>query len=127
MLTGGLDIALVGCPRGCLLGGLLAPAVHHSGRSTIASNAAANSLTNATHLAAFVVASFLLPIGAAGLAHLAYRRTPWLATIGGLLGTVGWLPFSPLPTPHTLPSTIAPPPDISPYPTLLDRFTPRTR
>ncbi len=118
-----LAIAIVGGPLGYLLGGLLAPAVHHSGRSTIASNAAANSLTNATHLAAFVVASFLLPIGAAGLAHLAYRRTPWLATIGGLLGMVGWLPFSALTALDALAATMAHLPDSSSYAALLDRFT----
>lgn len=91
-----LAVAIVGGPLGFLLGGLLAPAVHNSGRSTIAANAAANPVINATHLAAFAVASFLLPIGAAGLAYLAYRRTPWLPTIGGLLGVAGWLPFAAL-------------------------------
>lgn len=77
-----LAATIVGGPLGYLIGGLLAPAIHTSGRSTIDANAVANPATNAVHLMAFVVASFLLPVGAVGLAYLAYRRTPWLATIG---------------------------------------------
>jgi hypothetical protein len=46
----------------------------------------ANPATNAVHLVAFVVASFLLPIGAVGLAYFAYLRPPWLAVRGGLFG-----------------------------------------
>jgi hypothetical protein len=118
-----LAAAIVGGPLGYLLGGLFAPAVHTSARSTITANAAANPVANTTHLAAFVAASFLLPIGAGGLAYLAYRRTPWLATIGGLLGVVGWLPFSALAALDALALTMAHLPDSSSYAMLLDRFT----
>ncbi len=91
-----LAVAIVGGPLAYLLGGLLAPAIHDSGQASIAANAAANPTSNALHLAAFVLASYLLPIGAIGLAGLAYPRAPWLATIGGLLAVVGWLPHSAL-------------------------------
>src|SRR6266542_3377640 len=76
-----LAVAIVGGPLAYLLGGLLAPAIHDSGQASIAANAAANPTSNALHLAAFVLASYLLPIGAIGLAGLAYPRAPWLATI----------------------------------------------
>lgn len=89
-------VAIVGGPLGYLLGGLLAPAIHDSGPATIAANAAANPAGNAMHLAAFVLASFLLPVGAAGLGDLGYRRNPRLALGAGLLGVLGWLPFSAL-------------------------------
>jgi hypothetical protein len=89
-----LAVAIVGGPLAFVLGGVLAPSIHDTGQSSIAANAAANPIANAVHLAAFVLASYLLPIGAVGLARLAYRRTPWLAAIGGLLAVVGWLPFS---------------------------------
>ncbi|XAS67698.1 hypothetical protein V3C33_20175 [Micrococcaceae bacterium Sec5.7] len=118
-----LATAIVGGPLGYLVGGLLAPAIHGSARSTIDANAAANPVTNAVHLTAFVVASFLLPVGAAGLAHLAYRRTPWLASIGGLLGVLGWLLFSALAALDDLANTMAHVPDRSSYVALLDRFT----
>ncbi len=91
-----LAVAIVGGPLAYLLGGLLAPAIHDSGQASIAANAAANPTSNALHLAAFVLASYLLPIGAIGLAGLAYPRAPWLATIGGLLAVVGCLPHSAL-------------------------------
>ncbi|MGH7921008.1 MAG: hypothetical protein ACREQM_13850, partial [Candidatus Dormibacteraceae bacterium] len=118
-----LGVAIVGGPLGYLVGGLLAPAIHASGQATIDANAAAGSVTNAAHLVAFVVASFLLPVGAAGLGLLAYRRTPWLATIGGLLGVVGWLPFSALAALDDLARTIAQLPNRHGYAALLDRFT----
>jgi multidrug transporter EmrE-like cation transporter len=118
-----LAVAIVGGPLGFFLGGLLAPAVHNSGQSTIAANAGANPAINVTHLAAFAVASFLLPIGAVGLAYLAYRRAPWLATIGGLLGVAGWLPFAALTALDGLAATMAQLPDSGSYAPLLDRFT----
>jgi hypothetical protein len=91
-----LAVAIIGGPLGYVVGALLIPAVHASGLATIEANAAADSLTNGTHVSAFVVASFLLPIGAAGLAFLAFPAAPWLATVGGLLGVVGWVPFASL-------------------------------
>jgi hypothetical protein len=116
-------VAIVGGPLGYLLGGLLAPAIRGTGQANIAANAAANAAVNAVHLAAFMVASFLLPIGAFGLARLAYPGSPWLATAGGLLGVVGWLPFSALAALDDLTATMAAPPDSGSYPVLLDRFS----
>ena len=118
-----MAVAVVGGPLGFLVGGALAPGVHVSGQATIAANAAANPVANAVHLAAFFVASFLLPIGAAGLAYLCYGRTPWLATIAGLLGVTGWLPFSALTALDDLGSAMATMPDSGAYAALLDRFT----
>jgi hypothetical protein len=40
--------------------------------------------------------TFLLPVSVLGLAGLAVGRSPWLATIGGGLGLIGWLPWSAL-------------------------------
>jgi hypothetical protein len=70
-----------------------------------------------------VLASFLLPIGAVGLAQLAYPGAPWLATIGGLLAVVGWLPFSALAALDDLASTMAQLPNGASYAGLLDRFS----
>jgi hypothetical protein len=91
--------------------------------ASIAASAAANPIGNAVHIAAFVLASFLLPIGAVGLAQLAYRRTPWLATIAGLLAVIGWLPFSALAALDDLLSTMTRMPDSDSYTALYDRFT----
>lgn len=118
-----LAVAIVGGPLSFLVGGVLSPSIHDTGRSSIAANAAANGITNAVHLAAFFLASFLLPIGAIGLAHLAYPRTPWLATIGGLLAVVGWLPFSALTALDDLTSTMAHLPNSGSYAELWDRFS----
>lgn len=123
LLQVGLAVGIVGGPLGYLVGGLLSPAVHLSGQSTIAANAIANPVGNAAHLVAFVVASFLLPVGAFGLAQLAFRRTPWLATVAGVLGVVGWLPFPALAALDDLALTMAHLPDSGSYATLLDRFT----
>ncbi len=96
LLRGAVAVAIVLGPLGYLVGGLFAPAIHEPGHATILANANASSVTNAVHLVAFFIASFLLPIGVVGLAYLAYGRTPWLATVGGMLGVLGWLPFSAL-------------------------------
>lgn len=118
-----LAVAIVGGPLAFLLGGVLSPSIHDTGQASIAANAAANGTTNAVHLAAFVLASFLLPIGAVGLAHLAYPRAPWLATIGGLLAVVGWLPFSALAALDDLTSIMAQLPNSGSYAELWDRFS----
>lgn len=89
-------VAIVGGPLGYLIGGVLEPVGHANGRVTITANATANPTVNAVHLVAFVIASLLLPVGVAALAYLARRRAPWLAVIGGILGVLGWLPFSAL-------------------------------
>lgn len=116
-------VAIVGGPLGYLVGGLFAPAIHVSGSSTILANLAAPNGTNALHLVAFVVASFLLPVGAAALAYLAYRRSPWLATVGGVLGVIGWVPFSALAALDDLANTMAHLPHRGAYAPLLDQFT----
>src|ERR1700716_329159 len=67
-----------------------------NGAANIAANAAANPLTNQLHVATYVLETFLLPLSVLGLSGLAIRRSPWLATIGGGLGLVGWLPWSAL-------------------------------
>ncbi|MCZ9880198.1 hypothetical protein [Arthrobacter sp. B2a2-09] len=58
-----LAIAILGGPLGYLIGGLLAPAIHISGSSTIDANTAVDPTANNAHLAAFVLASFLLGDG----------------------------------------------------------------
>jgi hypothetical protein len=88
-----LAIATVGGPAGYLVGSLLEPAVHAPGAQAIALNAAASPLSNGVHLAAYVLASFLLAPSAVGLAVVAFPRAPRLATAAGLVGVLGWLPF----------------------------------
>lgn len=118
-----LSVAIVGGPLGALVGGVLAPAIHGSAAQTIAANAATNPVRNDAHVVAFFVASYLLPLGAAGLAQLAYRRTPWLATIAGLLGVLGWIPYAALTALDDLARVMAGQPGGAAYGTLLDRFT----
>jgi hypothetical protein len=67
-----------------------------AGAANIAANVAADPTTNQLHIAVYVLETFLLPLSALGLAWLAIRRSPWLATIGGGLGLFGWLPWSAL-------------------------------
>lgn len=117
-------VAIVGGPLGFLVGGALSPSIHVSGTDTIAAYTGASPVLNGIHLAAFVVASFLLPVGAAGLAVLAHRAAPRLATIGGLLGVLGWMPFSALTALDDLPTAMAGLPDSAgSYAVLLDEFT----
>lgn len=91
-----LAVSVVAGPVGFAVGGLLEPAVHASGEVTIAGNAAEPAAANVAHLVGFVAASFLLPVSMVGLAALAYPKRPWGATIGGLLGVLGWLPLAAL-------------------------------
>ena len=67
-----------------------------AGAANIAANTAADPVTNQLHLATYVLETFLLPLSTLGMAGLAIRRSPWLATIGGGLGLIGWLPWSAL-------------------------------
>jgi hypothetical protein len=67
-----------------------------NGAANLAANAAASPITNQLHVATYVLETFLLPLSVIGLAGLALRRSPWLATIGGGLGLLGWLPWSAL-------------------------------
>ena len=66
-----------------------------AGAANIAANAAADPTTNQLHIAVYVLETFVLPASVVGLAGLALRRSPWLATIGGGLGLIGWLPSPP--------------------------------
>ncbi|MFC0439989.1 hypothetical protein [Kutzneria buriramensis] len=118
-----LAAAVVGGPLAACVGGLLSPAIHENGAVSIARNAAADPLGNGTHLAMFALASFLLPLSAVGLAWLAYPRTPWLATIGGLLAVLGWLPYSALTALDDLADQMAHLPNAASYAALYDRFS----
>jgi len=91
-----MAVAAVGGPLGYLVGGALSPSIHQPAAESITAAAVASPATNTTHIVAFVVASYLLPVGGVALAWLAYPGRPWLATIGGLLALAGWLPFSAL-------------------------------
>ncbi len=70
-----------------------------------------------------MVASYLLPFGAIGLAWLAYPRTPWLASIAGLLAVIGWLPFSALTAQDDVTNALAQLPDSASYGGFWDHFT----
>ncbi len=62
--------------------------------SAISTNAAASDLMDQTHLAAQLIAAYFLPIAFLTMAWLANRQAPWLASIGGLLSIVGFLPLA---------------------------------
>jgi len=85
-------------PAVLIPGTLFNPAVGGigAGAANIAANAAADPTTNQLHIAVYVLETFVLPASVVGLAGLALRRSPWLATIGGGLGLIGWLPWSAL-------------------------------
>jgi len=122
-LRGAMAVAIVGGPLGFLVGALLAPAIHDSGALTIAANQTANPISNDIHVAAFMVASFLLPVSVVGLAWLAYPAAPRLATVGGVLGVIGWLPYSALTALDDLARPMGEMPRGADYAGLLDRFT----
>ena len=94
----GFAAAILLAPLVFVPGTIFNPAIGGIGAGAVnlAANAAASTLTNQLHIAAYVLESFLLPISVLGMAGLAMRRSPWLATIGGALGLIGWLPFSAL-------------------------------
>lgn len=71
----------------------LSPLIRGDGTQMIAANLAADPTTNQLHLAFGVATGFLLPVGFLGLTVLTMRRAPWLATVGGILGLLGWLPW----------------------------------
>jgi hypothetical protein len=84
-------------PLAILVAAVANPPYYGSGpgeASAIATNAATNDLIDQTHLVAQLVAAYLLPIGLLLLAWLANQRAPWLASIGGLLTVVGFLPLA---------------------------------
>ena len=100
---------IVSGPLVAFLYGFLNPTPLHltNGAVAIAVNATANPLANQLHLVLGVVLSFLLPIWYLGIAWLALRGAPWLATLGGLLGLVGWIPWSALIGQEALTATMA--------------------
>lgn len=118
------SVSIVGGPLGYLVGSALHPPVQEIGEGalTLAANAATNPVVNDVHLVAYVAASFLLPVGAAALGWLAYPGSPWLATFGGVLGVVGWLPFAALTALDELARTMAGLPDSIGYADLYSRF-----
>jgi hypothetical protein len=118
-----LAVSVVAGPAAFALGGLLEPAVHASGEVTIAANAEYPALGNVLHLVGFVVASFLLPVSVVGLAVLGYGERPWGATIGGLLGVLGWLPLSALTALEDLGYRMALRPERLTYAPLYDAFS----
>lgn len=96
-VNAGFGAAILIAPIAFTVGGLLDPVVHvTNGAANIAAFATANPFTNALHLGAFVLASFLLPISIVGMARLAMQGSPRLAISGAVLGLIGWLPFSAL-------------------------------
>ncbi len=90
--------AMLLAPILLLPGTFLNPAVGGIGAAAanIAANAAADPTSNQVHIAIYLVETFLLPVSVLGLAGLALRWSPWLATIGGGLGLISWLPWSAL-------------------------------
>lgn len=93
----GFAAAILLAPIAFALGALFEPAQHITdGAAAIAVNAAADPFTNGLHIAGFVLDAFLLPISVVGMARLAMAGSPWLATIGGALGMLGWAPFAAL-------------------------------
>lgn len=93
----GFALAIALAPIAFAVGAFFEPSQHiTSGAAAIAVNAAADPVTNNLHIAGFVLAAFLLPISVVGMARLALPASPWLATVGGTIGLLGWLPFAAL-------------------------------
>lgn len=115
-------VAVVGGPLCYLVGGALSPAVHTTGAATIAANATANDVSNGVHLIAFVLGSYLLPISVVALAWLIGPNAPRLATAGGIVGVLGWLPFSALTALDALAAIMANGHRSATDPGLYDRF-----
>jgi hypothetical protein len=111
-------------PVVAFLYGFLNPTPLHvtNGAVAIAVNTTANPLANQVHLGLGVVLSFLLPLWNLGIAWLTLRRAPWLATIAGLLGLVGWIPWSALIGQEALTATMAQMGGGMQFAALWDRF-----
>ncbi|MGH7196625.1 MAG: hypothetical protein ACREGJ_02545 [Candidatus Saccharimonadales bacterium] len=101
---------------------LLNPLLRGTGQEMITAYLSVNSSVNAAHLVLGIITGFLLPIGAIGFAVLAYQRKPWLATIGGLLGFVGWMPWLALIAQEALTTEMAGLGGGQQYAVLWDRF-----
>src|SRR5215469_14831665 len=80
-----------------LIAALTNPVYYGSGpgeAAAIAANAAHGDVMDQAHNVFELAAAFLLPIGFLTLAWLVNRRTPWLATVGGALCVLGFVPLS---------------------------------
>jgi hypothetical protein len=117
--------AIVLAPLALIPGTIFNPRIGGIGQgaANIAANATADSLTNGIHVAIYVFESFLLPLSVLGLAGLALDRSPWLATIGGGLGLIGWVPWSALAAQDDLTLQMARLGDSGQYVALWNRFT----
>lgn len=91
-------VCIVLTPLVCILYAILNPTAlgAKSGQAALTVNTAANITANQIHLVLGIVLSFLLPLAFLGMAWLSMRHAPWLATIAGLLGLLGWIPWSAL-------------------------------
>jgi hypothetical protein len=65
----------------------------NDGGAVIAAHIAAGMGLSALDFIIFVAGLFVLPFGALGMTLLAMRRSPWLASFGGLLSITGWAAF----------------------------------
>ena len=65
----------------------------NAGGAVIAAHIAAGPGLSPLDFSIFVAILFLLPFGALGMASLAMRRSPWLASIGGFLSITGSIAF----------------------------------
>lgn len=112
-------VATVAAPVAVLVGTLLNPAIGGTAQANLAANATGGT-ADLIHVAAFVAATFLLPLNALGLAWVAASR---LSAWGGLLGLVSWLPFAALTAQDDLTWRLAHQPDPLRYADLWLGFT----
>jgi hypothetical protein len=117
--------AVVLAPLALIPGTIFNPGIGGIGQgaANITANAAADNLTNGLHVAIYVLESFLLPLSVLGLAGLALDRSPLLATIGGGLGLIAWVPWSALAAQDDLTLQMARLGDGGQYVALWNRFT----
>jgi hypothetical protein len=117
-----LAVATAAAPPTVLTGALLNPAIGGSAQANLAANASA-SATNVVHIAAFMAATFLLPLNVIGLALTGLPGAPRLAVAGGLLGVLGWMPFAALTAQDDLTRQLAHTSGYDRYAPLWQRFT----
>jgi hypothetical protein len=92
-----IAVSIVGGTAAILLSAFTNPPYYGSepGIATaVATNAADSDLVDRVHLVTLLIAAYLLPLGFLAMAGLANRRSPWLASIGGLLALIGFLPLA---------------------------------
>jgi hypothetical protein len=89
---------------------------------SIAAIRASNPLANAIHLVFDVAAGYFLPLGFVGLALVAWRGSPRLATIGGAIVLIGTLPAAVFVGQDDLGFDMAAMPDDAQFAALGDRF-----